>query len=513
MSGRHRGPGDRPGGRGGPADRHGGRGGPFGVRRPPEDAPVEGRPDPDRASRGRGLPHGREWPPHRPEAQRGLPSDRPPIAPPPPGQPPFAPPPPSQPPFAPPPPAGRPPEDRNLLRERQQRLHPEFGRGRKPTWRQRLALRRERELLERHQRGEHPYGYQPKWWQIAFGMAAFLAGFSILWALAHLIMRIINRLWTMPIAFREYATLLLAFFLFGSTITIARLFFRPERRVIQVMSTIIDAMQRMAKGDFNINVEVHPRFAGEFYAIVQNLNRMAAELGQIEQMRQEFISNVSHEFQSPLTSIKGFTQALQQGQVSEETRKYYLKIIETESERLSRLSDNLLKLTSLESKHHPFQPKPFRLDRQIRLVVLSCEPQWVDKRIEMDISLSETVIDADEELLNQVWINLLGNSIKFTPEGGTIKIELTASDEEARIVFTDSGIGIAAEDLPHLFERFYKADKSRNRTSGGSGLGLSIVHKIVDMHRGGIDVESTPGDGTSFVVTLPRRQPQEEADC
>ncbi|MBB6669272.1 two-component sensor histidine kinase [Cohnella nanjingensis] len=337
-------------------------------------------------------------------------------------------------------------------------------------------------------------------------MAAFLAGFSILWAIAHLIMRGVNHLWTLPVAIREYVTLLLAFFLFGWTITIARLFFRPERRVIQVMTTIIDAMQRMAKGDFNINVEAHPRFAGEFYAIVQNLNRMAAELGQVEQMRQEFISNVSHEFQSPLTSIKGFAQALQQDEITTETRRYYLKIIETESDRLSRLSDNLLKLTSLESKHHPFQPKPFRLDRQIRRVVLSCEPQWVDKQIEMDIHLPDASIEADEELLNQVWINLLSNSIKFTPQGGTITISLTLTEEEAEIVFSDTGIGVSPEDLPHLFERFYKADRSRNRTSGGSGLGLSIVHKIVQMHQGRIDVRSEPGAGTSFVVVLPQKQ-------
>jgi two-component system phosphate regulon sensor histidine kinase PhoR len=135
-------------------------------------------------------------------------------------------------------------------------------------------------------------------------------------------------------------------------------------------------------------------------------------------------SNVSHEIQSPLTSISGFSRALQNEGLSTEERNHYLVIIETESKRLSKLSDNLLKLTSLESKQHPFDPKAYRLDKQLRKVVLACEPQWVEKGIEMDIDLGEVEIVADEDMMNQVWVNLIHNGIKFTPIGGTIRIEL-----------------------------------------------------------------------------------------
>jgi signal transduction histidine kinase len=180
--------------------------------------------------------------------------------------------------------------------------------------------------------------------------------------------------------------------------------------------------------------------------------------------------------------------------------------------RLSRLSDNLLKLTSLESEHHPFDRRRYRLDRQLRSAVLACEPQWLEKSIEVEAELEEVEIEADHELLSQVWGNLLHNSIKFTPPGGSIRVRLTLEDGKAAVRIADTGIGIGEEDLPRIFERFYKADKSRNRAGGGSGLGLSIVKKIVDLHGGAIDVRSRPGEGTEFTVRLPVG-PREDGDA
>jgi signal transduction histidine kinase len=223
-------------------------------------------------------------------------------------------------------------------------------------------------------------------------------------------------------------------------------------------------------------------------------------------MRQTFISNVSHEIQSPLTSIQGFARALQQEGLDYEQRKHYYGIIETESARLSKLSDNLLKLTSLESDQHPFEPKRYRLDRQLRSMILACEPQWVEKNILMDVELAETTVEADEDLLSQVWMNLLSNSIKFTPNGGTISVEAKPSEDGAAVRISDNGTGISEEDLPHIFERFFKADKSRNRMLGGSGLGLSIVKRILEMHGGDVRVSSTRGVGTTFTVKLPHRK-------
>lgn len=309
---------------------------------------------------------------------------------------------------------------------------------------------------------------------------------------------------------RHLVTVLLMLIIVVSIIMLIRLFFDPGRAQISMFVAWMGAMRRMAKGDFDVKLDFDARYTGAMGPLINNFNQMATALGEMERMRQEFISNVSHEFQSPLTSISGFARALQNNDLPSETRKHYLDIIELESVRLSRLSDNLLKLTSLESKHHPFEPGSYRLDRQIRRIVLACEPLWLEKNIEIDIDLPSLPITADEELLDQVWINLLNNSIKFTPAGGTISVGVTETEGEYRIEVADNGIGIPEEHIPHLFERFYKADKSRRRTgeSNGSGLGLSIVRKIVEMHEGTVFAGSRAGGGAVFTVHLPvRAQP------
>jgi signal transduction histidine kinase len=178
-------------------------------------------------------------------------------------------------------------------------------------------------------------------------------------------------------------------------------------------------------------------------------------------------------------------------------RHHYLQIIENESKRLSRLTEDLLKLASLESDEVKFEPAAYALDKQLRSVVLVCEPQWSGKQINIDVDLNKVTVLADADLMNQVWFNLLTNSIKFTPPGGSISLKLSEQGDNAVFSIADSGIGISPEELVHIFERFYKADKSRTRTKEGSGLG------IVEMHHGSIDVESTPGKGTTFTVSLP----------
>ena len=287
---------------------------------------------------------------------------------------------------------------------------------------------------------------------------------------------------------------------------IIRLFSRYfMQRQINTFQPLIDAMERISKGDFSIHLEDETE-SNLLSDLNTSVNKMAAELGQMENMRQEFVSNVSHEIQSPLTSIRGFAEVLQNDQLSLAERRHYLEIIETESRRLSRLADDLLKLASLESDETKFEPIPYALDKQLRNVVLVCEPQWSGKQINIEVDLANVTVQADTDLMNQVWLNLLTNSIKFTPAGGSIRLKLSEQGKQAIFSITDSGIGISSEELVHIFERFYKADKSRTRTKEGSGLGLSIVKKIVEMHHGSIDVESTPGKGTTFTVLLPLQQ-------
>ncbi|WP_342042931.1 sensor histidine kinase [Bacillus sp. OTU2372] len=300
----------------------------------------------------------------------------------------------------------------------------------------------------------------------------------------------------------------LGFFLFGLIMYgISRIGFVQAQQTV-FFRPMIDAMKNMARGNFNIDLSPYKKEIKNrrhpFYEIINSINHMAKELGEMEQMRQEFISNVSHEIQSPLTSISGFAHALKNKNLSNEERRQYLEIIEVESMRLSKLSDNLLKLTSLESEHPPFEPKTYRLDQQLRRVILSIEPQWRNKNLEMDVSLDKMTIIADEDLMNQVWINLIHNSIKFTPNNGKITVSLIKKDtDRIAVIIKDTGIGMTKEVQMHIFERFYKADPSRSRSSGGSGLGLAIVKKIIEMHKGEILVESLPDEGTEIKVILP----------
>jgi len=276
-----------------------------------------------------------------------------------------------------------------------------------------------------------------------------------------------------------------------------------KRRQMGIFEPIFAAMEQIAKGDFQVRLNPPSRanvFASE---LAKSVNQMALELNQIEHLRQEFISNVSHEIQSPLTSIRGFAQALHDEQLSAQDRHHYLTIIETEGMRLSRMTDNMLKLVSLESEHVKIEPTPYRLDKQIRTLILACEPQWADKTIDMDVTLEEVEILADEDLLSQVWSNLLHNSIKFTPEGGRVWVEGHREGSHIECRITDTGVGISEEAQAHVFERFYKADQSRERSNAGSGLGLAIAKKIVELHQGTIGIASQPGAGTTLIVSLP----------
>jgi signal transduction histidine kinase len=271
----------------------------------------------------------------------------------------------------------------------------------------------------------------------------------------------------------------------------------------EAYDSIFQILEDIARGNFSVRLDVQLKNGRRFSELSRKINYMAAGLSQLEEMRQEFISNVSHEIQSPLTSIRGFVQALRSDSLGAEEREHYLNIIETESNRLSSLSDNLLKLASLEARNMKFDSQPYRLDKQLRNLILASEPQWMEKQIDMQIFLDDIIITADEDLLSQVWINLIHNSIKFTPLGGKIRLDLHQSGSEIQFKISDSGIGIAAEDQKHIFERFYKADRSRERSQGGSGLGLSICQKIIAMHNGSINVQSNLGEGAIFTVSLP----------
>lgn len=298
---------------------------------------------------------------------------------------------------------------------------------------------------------------------------------------------------------------LLTFVVLGLLAAIVGKFFHhPKQKII--IDEVTHAIKSISRGEYNVSLNFE-KFRdinrGEIGKIIDSFNNMAISLEQVEKMRQEFISNVSHEIQSPLTSIKGFAKVLQNEDLPLEERMQYLSIIEYESNRLSKLSDNLLKLTSLESQEKPLDKAKFLLNSQLMYTILSCEPQILEKDINLSVNLNKVDIVGDEVLLNQVWQNLISNSIKFTPIGGEISISITEETNKVIVKIEDTGLGMTKEDQFHIFERFYKADKSRDRNTVGNGLGLSIVKKIVEMHNGIVYVKSEVGKGSTFFVELP----------
>lgn len=295
---------------------------------------------------------------------------------------------------------------------------------------------------------------------------------------------------------------------FGAAANIAGIFIRKKHP--DYFATLSEAITRLATGDFDVSLSFPDRVSGNrfFGRVAGEINLLAQSLKRMEDMRQEFISTVSHEIQSPLTSIAGFAKALREPGLSEETRLHYLSIIEEESGRLSRLSDGLLRLTALESRGANLNPRlaPIALDAQIRAVVVAAEPQWAAKDLALDLDLDPVRASVDEGSLSQVWTNLFHNAVKFSARGGRIRISLRREGEFAVARFADEGNGIAEGDLPFVFDRFFKADRSRSHadSASGSGLGLAIAKKIVELHGGSIGARSAgPGAGSEFRVELP----------
>ena len=284
------------------------------------------------------------------------------------------------------------------------------------------------------------------------------------------------------------------------------LVFISTRYIVKPVTRLTEATKQIAKGNYHI--KLHARRRDEIGMLANHFSQMAKSLEQLESMRQEFVSNVSHEIQSPLTSIQGFSERLKSNQLTEEERLHYLDVISDESRRLSQLSKQLLTLASLDKEESIIDKQLYSAKDQIKQVVYMLEWNWREKEIALDLQLSSAEVYADPKWMHQVWVNLITNSIKFTDPGGTIRIRLEEKDNHHLIEIEDTGIGIKEEDLPYIFNRFYKTDKVRNRSEGSSGLGLAIVKRIIDMHDGQITVHSELGKGTCIQIWIPISSPE-----
>jgi signal transduction histidine kinase len=284
--------------------------------------------------------------------------------------------------------------------------------------------------------------------------------------------------------------------------------YRNDKHSNDNFNMVFDVIDRISKGDFGAFIESdrykHNPHNFLMRELAEKVNSMGNKLGNMEMMREEFISNVSHEIQSPLTSIQGFAVLLDNENLLPEEKKSYLGIIQMETKRLSKLSDNLLKLSALDCGTKELQIKTCDLSKQLRNVILSLEPQWSEKNIDFVLECPSINANVDEELMSEVWINLLSNGIKFTPHNGKMYISIKKHEANIEVVIKDSGIGISEVEQKRIFERFYMVDKSRKGELGGNGLGLSIAKKIVDLHKGNIRVEGEINKGASFIVSIPR---------
>ncbi|NEU29874.1 cell wall metabolism sensor histidine kinase WalK [bacterium LRH843] len=232
------------------------------------------------------------------------------------------------------------------------------------------------------------------------------------------------------------------------------------------------------------------------------------ELKKLELIRKDFIANVSHELKTPVTSIKGFAETLLDGAMhTAELREQFLTIIYKESERLQGLIYNLLELSKMEQEYFKLNWQSTDLRKILEEVVALLNEKAKEKQVELTVNVEgDTSIEGDPERLEQILINLINNGVTYTPSGGRVMIFLKGFEQDVEVKIIDTGVGIAQNDLPRIFERFYRVDRARSRNSGGTGLGLAIVKHLVEVHEGHIHVESRVGKGTTFTITFKRRQ-------
>ena len=301
---------------------------------------------------------------------------------------------------------------------------------------------------------------------------------------------------TKDIFMKSYTSAAIIFMMTGSIVflIVADIIVKPISRLTRVTD-------ELAKGNYKVRVNYEGK--DEISSLYASFNQMAVRLAKQETIRQQFISDVSHEFQTPLTAISGFATILKNENLTDEQRKKYADIILFNSNRLSHLSKNMLQLTLLDGEDTALDKTEFPLIEQLNRVIEMEDNAALSKDIEIEFihPKKEFIIEADESRMEQVWINLLSNAIKYTNEHGVVTVEVRRTPTELQVRFEDTGVGMSQDAISHIFERFYRQDKSR--TIEGNGLGLSIVKRIIDLHHYKIDVESQEDVGSVFTVYIP----------
>lgn len=285
--------------------------------------------------------------------------------------------------------------------------------------------------------------------------------------------------------------------LFGSIISIFVIYYS-----LDPFTKLSNAIQAVSQGDYSVSLDEIKHF-GEINNIYRDFNHMVRELNSTTTLNSDFISNVSHEFKTPLATISGYVSLLQDDSLSTEERNEYISIILQTTKSLSKMTSNILSLSRLENQSIICEREFFRVDEQIRQVILRNEPLWAAKDISINPDLDSILWYGNQELSSHIWNNLLDNAIKFTPSGGKIDITASADEHWLNVCFSDNGIGMSKEVQAHIFDKFYQGDTSH--TKKGNGLGLALVQQIVTLYDGSIELESHLDMGSSFQIHLPMK--------
>ena len=272
-----------------------------------------------------------------------------------------------------------------------------------------------------------------------------------------------------------------------------------SKKIIRPILKINDAAKKVAMGDFSVRLE-EKSIAKEIKQIEENFNIMVRELSNIETLGNDFVSNVSHEFKTPLSAIEGYAALIQDDTISREEENKYIQYILDNTERLTKLTQNILSLSRLENQGIVLQKEWFSLDEQIRRVLLNYESIWEEKNLNIDLNMENIEYYGNKSLLAQVWSNLIDNAIKFSAQNGILSINCFLKEEKIIVVVKDNGIGMEDEVKKMAFDKFYQGELSHNVR--GNGLGLALVKRIVTMCGGTVALESEKGIGTEVIVSL-----------
>lgn len=291
-------------------------------------------------------------------------------------------------------------------------------------------------------------------------------------------------------------------FCFGSVFLGVTIALFVGKLIIRPIQNISNALDELSRGNFAVRVPEDEKIP-EIREMAQRFNATTYDLSHIETLRNDFVVNVSHEFKTPIAAIEGYATLLQNKNISTEKHEHYVEKILDNSSRLSSLSTSILMLSKLENQEGILDNKEYRLDEQIRKIILRLENKWSEKNIEFDMELDKQMYYGSEQLLEQVWTNILDNAIKHSPQGGIIHVNIQKNESNLSVCIADHGDGMSDEVQKHIFEKFYQGDGSRQ--DEGNGLGLALVKRIIVLCKGQIRVKSAPGSGSAFFITLPQR--------